>query len=311
MSEQIQVDYDVNNELTDIPSEEVEVIDENSNDKYKISEIEEERVKNLPYSLPLKLKMILKGFKWAMHKKKTSAVMIIDGKSGLGKSTLAFQCANYVDPNFNLDKVYYNPTQFLEGLENAEPGSCHVFDEAMLLSNRSAMSALNRAVIVAMSMIRSKRLLIIFCINSIFDMERNLVLSRADLLLHIYGDSLTDRGKFTAFFKGEDGQDRLKLLHIIGKKYYDYSKPKANFYAPFSSYFIFDEDEYEKRKQIGVKEFLLGKTNSVGSKARHVRDNVILWMINSSGLSKEEIAEIAGVSTKTLYRIEKGLEVGF
>lgn len=277
-------------------------------DKYKISDEEEERISKLPYSLPLKLRTILRGFKWAMHKKNTSAVMLIDGKSGLGKSTLAFQCANYVDPNFNLDKVYYNPNQFLAGIEAAEPGSVHVFDEAMLLSNRSAMSQVNRAVIIAMSMIRSKRLLIIFCINAIFDMERNLVLSRADILLHIYGDSLTDRGKFMAFFKGQDGDDRLKLLHILGKKYYDYSKPKSNFNAPFSSYFIFDDAEYERRKQIGVKEFLTAAPTGVGMKAKRARDNLIRWMVKNSSLTHEDIEKIAGVSNITVWRAANDME---
>jgi hypothetical protein len=280
-------------------------------DKYTLSEQEEQRVSNLPYSLPLKLRSILRGFKWAMNKKNTSAVMIIDGKSGLGKTTLSFQCANYVDPKFTLAKVYYNPTQFLEGLESAEPGSAHVFDEAMLLSNRSAMSQLNRAIIIAMSMIRSKRLFIIFNINSIFDMERNLVLSRADILLHIYGDSLTDRGKFMAFFKGEDGDDRLKLLHILGKKYYDYSKPKSNFNAPFSSYFIFDEEEYEKAKNVGVKEFLLGGNAGKSDKSRRSRDDYVRWLSKNTELSKEEIANIGGLSLKTIYNIRNGLDNQF
>lgn len=283
--------------------EEKEQIEEVVVDKYKISDEEEQRVANLPYTLPLKLRMILKGFKWAMHKKKTSAVMLIDGKSGLGKSTLAFQNAMYIDPNFNLDKVYYNPTQFLEGLEKAEPGSAHVFDEAMLLSNRSAMSQLNRAIVIAMSMIRSKRLFIIFCINSIFDMERNLVLSRADILLHIYGDSLTDRGKFMAFFKGGDGQDRLKMLAILGKKYYDYGKPKSNFNTQFTSYFIFDEHEYERKKQEGIKEFLLkGNTPTQDYKTRHVRNNYIKYLSNVVKLDVETIANIGNISTWTVKK---------
>lgn len=288
----------------DMPLE--EGVPEVYEDKYSLGHEEEQRVLNLPYSLPLKLRMILRGFKWAMAKKKTSAVMIIDGKSGLGKTTLSFQCAKYVDPNFTLDKVYYNPSQFLAGLEAAEVGSCHVFDEAMLLSNRSAMSQLNRAIIIAMSMIRSKRLLIIFNINSIFDMERNLVLSRGDILLHIYGDSLTDRGKFMAFFKGADGEDKLKLLHILGKKYYDYSKPRSNFNAPFSSYFIFDEEEYERRKQVGVKEFLLGGTKQESSKVRYSFSRAVILLREVTNYTQQELADKLDVSISTIKRMELG-----
>ena len=233
------------------------------------------RVNKLPYKLPQKLSDIIDGFKWAIHFKKQSAVIIVDGRSGMGKTTLSFQVGLYMSENFDLTHVYFTPDEFLEGLSKADKGDTLIFDEAMLLSSRSALSAINRMIVIAMSMIRSKNLLIIFNVNSIFDLDRNLSLSRADLLLHCYGESLTDKGKFLSFFKGSDGIDRIKQLYIHGKKYYSYGTPKANFSSTFSSYFVVDEGEYERRKQIGVDKFLKGSKLSENARYKEQRDKLL------------------------------------
>jgi len=257
-----------------------------------IPHAEQVRVANLPFKLPLRLCEIINGFKWAMHSKKQSAVMIIDGRSGMGKTTLSSQVGLYIDPDFNLENIYFTPDKFLEGLSKAKKGETLVFDEAMLLSSRAALSQINRMIVIAMSMIRSKNLLIIFNVNSVFDLDRNLALSRADLLLHCYGDSLTDKGKFLAFFKGGDGQDRIKQLYIYGKKYYSYSHPKSNFNARFSSYFTVDDDEYEAKKQIGVTAFLTGQKSGRASRFKVQRNRLLNMMRDKDNLTLEALSDL-------------------
>lgn len=268
-------------------------------------ESEEVRIENLPYSLPSKLTELLDGFKRAVRKKNTSVVIVIDGRSGMGKSTLSFQVAKYCDKEFGLPNVYFTPNEFLIGLSTAKPFTVHVFDEALLVSSRSAMSSVNRMIVQAMAMIRSKRIIVILNVNSIFDLDRNLALSRADILLSVYGDSLTDRGKFMAFFKGLDGMDRIKLLYLFGKKYYDYTKPKSNFFTQFPSHFVLDEDEYEKKKQEGVNKFL--KTDERGSNtlAMRARDRLFCYLFFELGYSRKKTAEIGGVSRET---VEKAIQ---
>jgi hypothetical protein len=253
---------------------------------------EKVRILKLPYKLAPKLSAILDGFKWAIHKKKQSAVLIVDGRSGMGKTTLSFQIAKYVTPDFSLENVFFTPDTFIEALQHTKKGDTLVFDEAMLLSSRAALSSINRMIVIAMSMIRSKNLLIIFNVNSIFDLDRNLALSRADLLLHCYGDSLTDKGKFLAFFKGSDGSDRIKNLYINGKKYYSYGNPKANFFTTFSSYFVLDEVEYERRKQIGVNNFLKGTKGGADTKFKKQRNVAIRILRELSGKKYKELEEL-------------------
>lgn len=264
------------------------------------------------YALPIKLREILDGFKKAVAEKNTSAVLIIDGRSGMGKTTLANQIGRYCDPDYNIHKCHWLPDTFLEGgegktgLAQAKKGDFILFDEAMILSSRATMSQINKMVVMAMSMIRSKNLIICFCVNSLFDLDRNLALSRADMLLHVYGQSLTDRGRFMAFFKGADGQDRLKQLYLLGKKYYDYGKPKSNFFATFSSNFVIDPVEYEKQKQQGVNTFLSQTTKRDATlKNAESRDKLVLWMVDNSNLTLSEISEIAGINIRTITNIKQ------
>ena len=276
------------------------------------------RCNNLPFRLPIKLRNILDGFKWACREKNTSVVMIIDGKSGRGKTTFSGQIAAYCDADYMdkskvLRKIHWNPETFLNGaydgngnlikvgLKQAQQGDVIIFDEAMLVSSRSSMSELNKVVVVAMSMIRSKRIIVIFNVNSFFDLDKNISIFRSEILLHVYGESLTDRGKFLAFFQGEDGEDRLKNLYILGKKFYSYAKPQSNFNANFPSYSVFDWDEYEIQKQDGINKFLSSGTKG-GTKSQNSRDCYIRWIKQNTQLTAQEIADIGHISDETVYR---------
>ena len=238
-------------------------------------------------------KQLLDDFKDAVHNHNTSIVLIFDGKSGKGKTTLSNQTGKELDPSFNLKNIYYNPSKFIGGLANAKKGEYLSFDEAMILSSRSAMSQVNKMIIQAMSMIRSKNIFVSFCVNSIFDLDRNLVLSRADGLLHVYGESLVDRGRFAAFFKSKgDHRDRLKELYLYGKKFYSYSKPKANFFGRFPKYFVVNEKKYESQKQIAINELLMTMDTPTTKRQRSF-ESLILNLVENEGYSQKKVSEMA------------------
>lgn len=176
--------------------------------------------------------------------RRSDMFIIIDGPVGSGKSTLSFQCAKYYDPTFDLSRVVFSVDDFLETLIRATPGQAVVFDEAIIVNSRSALTEFNKKIIIAMTQIRSKGLYIFFNIPSVFDLDRNLVLNRCHLLLHCYQDTFGDRGKFCVFDK-----DKMKMLYLKGKKLYSYQFPKANFVAQFTEYFFLDREAYEKKKQ--------------------------------------------------------------
>lgn len=275
---------------------------------------EQERIEKLPYTLPKKLTQILDGFKWAVQEKNTSVVGISDGRSGMGKTTISNQIAKYCDEGYDLNKIHYDPEEFLHGspgkigLAQAKEGDFLLFDEAMLISSRAALSQINRMVIQAMSMIRSKKIYVWFCVNSIFDLDRNLALSRADLVLHVYGKSLTDRGQFLAFFKGSDGFDRIKALYLNGKKFYSYSTPKCNFNARFPKHFVVDEEAYEVQKQKGIFNFLNKIDSFKGpTKAEIGRNKLMLHCKRELGMKQVDMAEITGLTVVRISQIMRSL----
>lgn len=186
--------------------------------------------------------------------RRSDMFIIVDGPVGSGKSTLSFQAARYFDPTFSLDRVVFSVDDFLTALINAEPGQAVVFDEAIIVNSRSALTEFNKKVIIAMTQIRSKGLYIFFNIPSVFDLDRNLVLNRCHLLLHCYQDHFGDRGRYCVFDK-----DKMKMLYLKGKRLYSYAFPKANFVGAFSEYFYLDREEYESKKQREIAKQAKGK----------------------------------------------------
>ncbi len=254
------------------------------------------------FSQNTRLNALLIGAKNAVLRKNTSFVIIIDGNSGLGKSTLANQIAITWDKNYSLKKLHYNPTTFLEGgngkigLENCKKGDCLVFDEAMLLSARGALTAMNRVMIQALSMIRSKQIFIIFCVNSLFDLDKNIAISQARLLIHLYGKNFIDRGNFGAFFMANGQENRMKQLYLFGKKYYSYTKPRANFIGRFTKEFIVDQQAYDKQKNKGVSEFLKQAEQKTTTRANTQRDQLICYLREHYKASTKEIMKIIDLS---------------
>ncbi len=261
------------------------------------------------FSQNTRLNALLIGAKNAVLRKNTSFVIIVDGNSGLGKSTIANQIAITWDKNYSLKKLHYNPTTFLEGgdgkigLENCKKGDCLVFDEAMLLSARGALTAMNRVMIQALSMIRSKQIFIIFCVNSIFDLDKNIAMSQARLLLHLYGKNFIDRGNFGAFFMAQGQENRMKQLYLFGKKYYSYTKPRANFIGRFTKEFIVDQQAYDEQKNKGVSEFLKQSEQHSATRANAQRDKLICYLREYHQASTTKIMELIGLSKAAVNKI--------
>ena len=43
--------------------------------------------------------------------------------------------------------------------------------------------------------------------------------------------------------------DKKKQLYVLGKKFYNYNKPTANFRGRFYTFYPVDETEYRKKKR--------------------------------------------------------------
>ena len=232
----------------------------------------------------------LKDVMKIVEKKAQSFILANDGKTGLGKTTKSIQQAIVLSRGnknrFNLNHILYDPYPSFEMINNSKKGDVWIFDESILFNSRSAMSRYNKSLLMLLSTIRSKQIYVILNIPSIFDLDRAIVLDKLNLLVHLYGDHFGDRGKYMVF-----DEDRIKQLYLYGKKTYSYSYAKSNFFATFSSKFLIDEKEYDKKKLIEVKKFMRD-FEVVESPKIIQRDILVSYLNQKHRMSYKDIAEL-------------------
>lgn len=187
----------------------------------------------------------LEKIKKAVTQKDRDYVMVIDGEEGSGKSVLAFQIAKYLDKKFCLDKITFNSDQFINLLKKSNKYSCIILDEAFNSANsRASLTEVNRSLIGVATEMRQRNLFVIIVIPSFFDLDKYFALWRCRSLLHVYFKEDGARGQYIIFPK-----NKKKYLYLMGKKFYDYSKPVSP-YPPcsFNNYYAVNEEDYRYKK---------------------------------------------------------------
>lgn len=188
--------------------------------------------------------------KKAVIKKDRDFVMVIDGEEGSGKSVLAQQIARRLDPNFCIDNICFNADQFIDRLKKAPKFSCIVLDEAFSSANsRSALTEVNRSLIGVATEMRQQNLFVLIVIPSFFDLDKYFALWRCRALFHVYFKKDGGRGSYIIFPKS-----KKKYLYLLGKKFYDYSKPASPYpVCRFTNHYTVDELDYRKKKADAFK----------------------------------------------------------
>ena len=224
-------------------------------------------------------------------KKDFDSFIVITGREGFGKSTLAFQVATYLDPTFNLGRVVFTAEQFVDAVENAERYECIVFDETMgYLGSRGAMSKFNRSLVKVMSEMRSKNLFIILCIPNFFELDRYPAIHRSTGLLHIY-----KRGRF-----GSYDYKKKTQLYLLGKRNYSYSV-SPTFIGSFVKYFPLDKEKYEQKKQLAIQEWK--KLKGKEALWRTHRDKLMVDCYEKEHYKLKELSELLNLSERQVRRI--------
>ena len=249
------------------------------------------------YPITKEMRQTLDTVKGSVLYKNNDFVTLIDGNVGLGKSTLACQIAKYLDPTFNLSQLCFNPQQFMEAIKSSKPFKAIILDEAMTLNSRNSMTQDNKQVNQLLSQIRSHSLFLILNIPSAHDIDRSLFLSRCGMLIHCYSPSFGTKGYYKVFHKNKQ---RLKNLYLLGKKMYSYSRPPPNFKGGFSSCFVLDQKEYNKKKDKAIFNPQLTQTHTAFQER-----NIYIKGLREKGLSYEEIHALnpKGISENAIGKI--------
>src|SRR3990167_8140281 len=231
------------------------------------------------------------------------SVIIVDGRIGTGKSTVTAQYAYYLsNGTFNNDFENFNTEQFNEVLRNSGKGDAVVLDEAFdVLNKRRTQTTSNMLILSLLQQMRIKHVFIFIVLPSVFDLDKNLVLNLADMLIHCYRKPYGARGQYKCY-----SQKQLKRLWINGRNTYSYSSKYAepNFIGNFTSFFPFDYNEYERKKLESIRKMIV--TEKADSKYLVQRNKYIKYLYNILHIPVKEIAEVISIGERTVYDILDG-----
>ena len=218
---------------------------------------------------------------------------LVDGAEGSGKSVIAQQCAYEVDKTICLDRITFTPEEFREAILKANKYQAVIYDEAYTgLSSRGTMSDINKTLVQMLAEIRQKCLFVFIVMPTFFDLDRYAAIWRSRGLIHVYTDKGYGRGYFAYYNK-----DKKKMLYILGKKFYDYKKPKPNFRGRFTSYYVVDEQEYRKKKLNALSEHKDYRT-----KKDEERVPIIMTALLNHISSRQAEKELEALGLKLTYR---------
>jgi hypothetical protein len=222
---------------------------------------------------------------------------IVDGRSGYGKTTLVSQFAYYLSKGtLTLDDFCFNKKQALDRIKNSKPGTNVIIDEAFSVANkRTSRGQENMDFLSDLQKMRIKRIFLWIILPSLYDLDKNIILSFTDLFLHVYGKPFGEKGNFAAY-----DIEGIKNLYLYCRQTLDYKKQFArpNFYGNFTSFFPLDPNEYDKKKE-SSKSY---EENIKPTKYMLQRDSLIMEM-KKLGISVDDIASKIGMKQDGVYEI--------
>lgn len=193
-------------------------------------------------------------------------VFVVDGNEGGGKSSLAIQCAYYLDPTLSLDRVTFTPEEFTSAIRKANKKQAVIFDEAFCgLSSRATMSSVNRTIVRLLTEIRQKNLFVFIVLPTFFDLDKYVALWRSRALLHVYVKNFK-RGQFE-FYSSE----KKKNMYVHGKKLYKYGYPCPDFRGAFTKAMPLDDAAYREKK---LKSMEASAEGTSEIREREIRDRL-------------------------------------
>lgn len=244
------------------------------------------------YSLDGILKENLDRVSYEVRRLDYDLAFAVAGKERFGKSTLLSQVLLCLDNTFTLDDVAFNINQFMEVYENSRKFKAIMFDETTaFIGARGALSRFNKLLLKTFSEMGSKNLFVGLAIPAFFELDRTIALHRIHFLLHVH-----KRGQFR--FYNDVG---CKNLYISGKKFFSYSFPPYNFHGRFTKFFPFDKEEYERRKQEGIREF--NQTRNLELRAFRQRDALVKYVNDNNLLSVKKISEVLNITERRVFKI--------
>lgn len=116
--------------------------------------------------------------------------ILVDGKSGIGKSALAVTIGMQLDRTFThktvLDHIAFTAEEFLACIEKAKKGQVVIYDEAVRgMLSTDTFAAEQKALVTAFAIIRAKNLIMILLAPEIWQVAKSFRARRAQWWIHV------------------------------------------------------------------------------------------------------------------------------
>lgn len=175
-----------------------------------------------------------------------------------GKSTFTFQCAKFIDPTFNIDRICFTAEQYLEVIRTAPKGSVVVFDEAFRgFSSTGGITKINKLLIQAMMEVGRRNLIIFIVLPSFSLLKDYMAIHRSKALFVIYEKQKKSYRAWRCYTKEKKSKIYYKSKRNYGIMPFVQTRLKGKFFAKSIEangktervpYETFDSKEYDKKK---------------------------------------------------------------
>ena len=216
-------------------------------------------------------------------------VYVVDGREGVGKSTLALQLAYVVDPTFSLDNVVFTAEDFEKKIRTLGKYKAIIYDESFNgLSSKGALSKGNKKLVTLLMECRQLGLFIFIVLPSIFLLEKYVGIFRSQGLIHCYASRKGTNRRYYCLYNYAN----KKILYLLGRTLMDYGKPRIHksyrFYSKFPP--TISAKDYNKKK---LKVFREDKVveNKIEARYRSERDYAIYILNQKFKMTQIDIAK--------------------
>ncbi len=176
--------------------------------------------------MPLKhlLKANIDGWRYIINPKyDKDLVVVVEGEERIGKSALAFEIANYFDPNFNIHRIAWDVPGYKKLVYSVPPCSAVIADEGVsMFFSRNAMSRENKEAMDLFTICGHQNLLHIICATRLSGLDSYLKDGRVGAIIKV-----TARGRFKFYSK-----NKVKLIKKLPNGKYVY--PSCSFAERFT-----------------------------------------------------------------------------
>jgi len=187
-------------------------------------------------------------------------IMVVTGKIGKGKTTLAEQCCALVDPSFSMSRVCYLPHQFFNIVRYAKPGQAILIDEGgNFFKALNTMGKMSKNLGQYFQMMRAKRLFIVICYDEFEKMMREIREKTDTILMKVTKKDEPAPSKYR-YWVGWNNKGTEKVINFLNAKKLPLTAPPLMAYSGLRGV---NSDEFATLNDVSEQAFKDNKLKNV------------------------------------------------